>query len=94
MNENNPLTSLPGEIIQDHLGPCLTGIEIIGLSETCRRLYRQFNVDSVWREKTRLEGLKISPQIERIAMKIIRRQTQRTVFQPLLSPNCSISWPE
>ena len=67
MNENNPLTSLPGEIIQDHLGPCLTGIEIIGLSETCRRLYRQFNVDSVWREKTRLEGLKISPQIERIA---------------------------
>ena len=67
MNENNPLTSLPGEIIQDHLGPCLTGIEIIGLSETCRRLYRQFNVDSVWREKTSLEGLKISPQIERIA---------------------------
>ena len=67
MNEKTPLTSLPEEIIQDHLGPCLTGIEIIRLSETCRRLYTQFNVDSIWREKTRLEGLKISSQIERIA---------------------------
>ena len=67
MNDNNPLTCLPGEIIQDHLGPCLTGLEIIRLSETCRRLYGQYNVESVWTEKTRVEGLKISPAISRIA---------------------------
>ena len=69
MNDLNPLTNLPTEILQVHIGRFCSGSDLNNLSQVSRRLYCLYNIESIWAEKITSERLEITPQIQRIAEK-------------------------
>ena len=75
MNDNNSLANFPTEILLE-IGGYLNGEDLQKLSLTSRRLFCQYNTDSIWRNKIWAERLEISPEIERIAERLQRETAE------------------